>query len=607
MQDGFLAFYNRELDALRHLSRDFADSHPKVAGRLRLTGDRVDDPHVERLLEGVAFLSARAQQRLDDEFPEITDALLGVLYPHYLAPVPSAAIVQFACKPELNVPVTVPAGTMLETEPVDGDPVRFRTTTKNVLWPIEVAGVRLTGLPLVAPAHPKAQGARSSLRVTLRVANPETTFADLEPASLRFFLRGPLEQTLALYELLCGHLVGVALADGPNDDRPTFLPPTVLEPAGFAPGEALYPWSARSFSGFRLLTEYFALPEKFLFVDISGLEARTLVQQSGLLDLFLYFDQAAPDLERRIGADALALGCTPVVNLFPRACEPIALDGTRTDYPIVPDYRRPKAYEVWSVEGVREIADDGSSRPWRPFYRQPAALAPDQPSAGFYNLVRRDSPGALGGSDLLLAPFDPGLDVDAPCDKVLAVDALCTSRDLPAQLPFGAGQPRLHAADGLSSVARITCLTPPTPTWRPPLRERRNWRLISHLSLGHLSVTGGPEAADTLREVLRLYDVRDAADTRAAIAALRDVTSQDATARVPGARIGSFCRGLDVTLTFDKDAWQSGGLYLLSAVLERFLALHATVNSFTRTSAVLRGRPGAVARFAPRAGAQRLL
>ncbi len=606
MDDALLGYYGRELDALRHASREFADAYPKIAERLRLGGDRVDDPHVERLLEGLAFMTARVQERLDDELPELTDALLGVLYPHYLAPVPSAAIVKFTPKPDLRVPLSVPGGTTLETEPVGGDPVRFRTTAPVTLWPIEVGAVRLTGLPLVAPANPRAARARASLRVPLRLADPEARFAELEPDKLRFFLQGPPEQTLALYELLCNHVVGVALADGPNDDRPTLLPAASVQPAGFAPEEALYPWDARSFEGFRLLTEYFALPEKFLFVDVTGLGARTLVQDANTVELFIYLDVAAPALERRLGPECLALGCTPMVNLFPRPCEPVALDGTRTEYPIVPDYRRPRAYEVWSVEDVREVLGDGTSRPWRPFYRQPAALDPGGATGGYYGLVRRDSR-TVGGSDVLLAPFDPVLDPDAPADRVLAVDALCTSRDLPAQLPFGGGQPQLFASDGLSSVGRIACLTPPTPTWRAPTRERRSWRLISHLSLGHLSVAGGPEAADTLREVLRLYDARDTPDTRAAVAALRAVRSTDATARVPGARLGSFCRGLDVTLDFDKAAWEGGNLYLLAAVLERFLALHATVNSFTRTTVVLTGRPEPVARFAPRAGAQVLL
>ncbi|MEA2768188.1 MAG: type secretion system protein ImpG [Acetobacteraceae bacterium] len=607
MSDSLLPYYNQELDALRRSSLEFADAHPKVAGRLRLGPDTVDDPLVERLLEGVAFLSARTQQRLDDEFPEISDALLGVLYPHYLAPVPSAAIVQLGCQSALRVPVQVPSGTAIETDPVRGEPCRFRTAYDTTLWPVEIESVKLTGLPLSAPAYPGLTGARSVLRIVLRTSDPEASFAELGVDRLRFFLRGPLEQSLPLYELLCAHVLGVALADGPNDARPTLLAKTPFEAVGFAPEEALYPWSARQFSGFRLLTEYFALPEKFLFVDLGGLDARTLLQTGNRMEVFVYFDQAKPDLEQRLQSDALALHCTPMVNLFARQCEPIPLTQEISEYPITPDIRRPRALEVWSVERVRELRGDGSTRPWRPFYRHPADTAPDEQPAGFYATIRRDSPGRLSGTDVLLAPFDPKLDVDRPADAVLSVDALCTNRDLPAELPWGGGEPRLRLSQGISAVTTLTCLTAPTPTLRAKLREHRPWRLISHLSLGHLSIVGGEGAADSLREVLRLYDLRDTPESRATIDSLLTVQSRQAVARVPGARQGSFCRGLDVTLAFEARAWESAGLFLVAAVLERFLALHATVNSFVRTSVVLQGRKGAVFRAPPRAGARVLL
>jgi type VI secretion system protein ImpG len=166
--------------------------------------------------------------------------------------------------------------------------------------------------------------------------------------------------------------------------------------------------------------------------------------------------------------------------------------------------------------------------------------------------------------------------------------------------------------DGIAAVVGTTCLTAPTPTLRIPGREHSFWRLISHLSLGHLSVVGGEAAAHALREVLRLYDCRESTESRRAIRALLTVTSRPGTARIPGlsgpgARSGGFCRGLDVTLTFDDEAWSTGGLYVLASVLDRFLALHATVNSFVRTVAVLRGRPGVAANWPPRAGNQVLL
>jgi type VI secretion system protein ImpG len=256
---------------------------------------------------------------------------------------------------------------------------------------------------------------------------------------------------------------------------------------------------------------------------------------------------------------------------------------------------------------VRETGGDSSSRPWRPFYRLTHGDPESGEPGGFYQLSRRPSPAPLTGTDLYIGPHDPQFDPMAATGAVLSIDALCTNRDLPLALPFGGGHPELRLSEALPSVARVACLTAPTAPLRPPLHERRFWRLVSHLSLGHLSIVGGPEGAAALREVLRLYDMRDSPETRAAIDGLIGVAASPGSARVPGARAGAFCRGVDVTLEFEAGAWQSAGLYLLTAVLDRFLALHATVNSFVRTSAVLRGRPGRAAAWPARAGMRVLL
>ena len=334
-----LAYFNRELEALRGLAGEFAERHPKIAGRLRLTKDTVDDPHVGRLLEGVAFLGARVQHRLDDEFPELTDGLLSVLYPHYLAPMPSVAITRFAADPGLPGPAHLPSGLAIETEPVGGEACLFRTAYPLTLWPVEIDAVRLSGMPLPAPPNPAAAGAVSCLRISLRCANPAMTFTQLGLDRLRFFLGG--ERGSALLELLLAHTISVALADDQADAHPVILPPDALQAVGFAPEEALFPWPARSFSGFRLLSEYFSAREKFLFIDFCRLDAKTLVSAGNRMDIFVYLDRAMPELERSVQASSLALGCTPIVNLFEQRCEPIPLDHTRIEYRIEPDVRRP--------------------------------------------------------------------------------------------------------------------------------------------------------------------------------------------------------------------------------------------------------------------------
>lgn len=609
MSDSLLPYYNRELAALRRDAGAFAEAYPKVAGRLRLSGDAADDPYVERLLEGVAFLAARAQQRLDDELPELSDALLEMLSPQMLAPVPSMTTLRLRASPELRAKLHIPRGLSVESEPVRGEAVRFRSCHDVTLWPLVVERATLSGLPFAAPPNRAASGAASCLRLVLRSVAPDLPFAEIGLDKLRLHLRGQGSQAALLHELLSQSVLAIALADGPNDARPTLLGPSCLQPAGFAPEEAALPWPQRAFDGHRLLSEYFAFPEKFLYLDLDGLEARSLLQQGERMEIFIWLSRAVPELERSVSAESFALGCTPAINLFPVRCEPVALDGTRSEWPVVPDARRPAALEVHSVSRVRESRPDGSRREVLPFHRlgREGAEETAETAAIHYLPLRRPAPPPLGGTQTALALRDAGFDPARPADAVLSIDALCCNRDLPSMLPFGGGQPRLRVADGGVSLAVAECLSAPTPTLRPALGERSAWKLVSHLALNHLGITGGEQGALALREMLRLHDRRDTAENRAAIAALLAVEAKPGVARLPGGRPGAFLRGLDVTLAFDPAAWQSGGLHLLAAVLERFLALQVSVNAFTRTAVVLRGRAGVAARWAPRSGTRLLL
>ena len=626
MSDDLLRQFEAEYAALTRLAGEFAEANPGAAARLRLSPGGVDDPHVERLLEGVAFLGARVRQRLDDEFPELTDALLGVLYPHFLAPFPSCLMAQLAPRKGLRGAATLPRETLVQTDPVDGVPCRFRTSAEVTLWPIEIEAVRLVGLPLPYLPEPLARGAAKGatgmLRITLRCSDAAMTFETLGLDRLRLHLRGARPVMHGLYELLCGHVLAVAFADSAADTSPVVQPASVVQPAGFAAEDALLPWPAQGFAGFRLLSEYFTFPDKFLAIDILRIDSKTLAGAGRTLEIFLYLDHLPAQLERAVDASAFALGCVPLVNLFPHRCEPVEVDWTRAEYRVDPDLSRPATLEVWSIERVRELRLDGSERPWRPFFRMVHGDSDAGRPGGSYLPLRRQAAAGLAGSDVVLAIDDPDFDAGRPARARLSVDALCTNRDLPRLLPRGidapgggrdrpqpsvAGRLVLRLEQGSAAVEAIVPLSAPTDTRRPPPRGQRFWRLISHLSLSHLSVVGGADGAGVLREVLRLYDLRDDSDTRAMIAALTAVSAAPGTARLPGARIGSFCRGLDVRLSFDAQVWQSSGLYLLASVLERFLALHGTVNGFVRCTALLAGRTDPVARWPARAGTRALL
>lgn len=606
MADDLLIHYNRELGALRRLAAEFARSHPKIAGRLRLSADAVEDPHVSRLLEGVALLNARTRQKLDDDFPELTDAFLDQLYPHYLSPIPSMAIVQLGCQRDVAGGVLVPAGSEIVAEPVNGEACHFSTTQAATLWPIELTQASLTGRPIAAPPNPRAAGAAAVLRLSLRCLASERSFTGLGIDAVRFFLRGLPAEAYALYELIHNNMVSVAFADSAVDQRPVVVGSEVVRPVGFERDEALLRYSPRSAPAYRLLTEFFAFPEKFLFFDIANLSAKTLLQAGRSLEIFVYLNRSSPELERSVNAASFALNCLPVINLFRQRAEPIRLTHQQTEYRVAPDLRRPQGLEIHSIDAVTASSPDGQSAIYLPMYavRHSGAM-PGEPR--FWHAARRPAEGSDQGLEWYLSLVDLDLDPRAPANWVVSVDTTCSNRDLPARLPFGGGHPHLELAQPIAAVTSVTAVTAPSPPLRLPDRRQGRWRLISHLLLNHLSITGGGDGAEALKEMLRLYDFRDSPETRALIDTIIGVSAEQSTARAPGGGIGGLCRGIDIRLTLDERTSTGSNVFLLTCILERVLALQTTINSFTRLSVAVKGRSGYLRRWPPRAGDRPLL
>lgn len=606
MIDDLLIHYNRELADLRRLSAEFAQAHPKIAGRLRLAADAVEDPHVSRLLEGVALLNARTRQKLDDELPELTDSFLEQLFPHYLAPIPSMAVVQFECKKDLPGYFTLPAGTEIETEPVGGETCRYRTAGLAQLWPVAVEAATLGGRPLVAPANPRAGGAVAVLRLTLRCQGPDQTFTKLGVDTLRFFLRGPASLTFALYQLIHNNTVSVAVADSAGDAAPVILDPGAVRQVGFDRNDAVIPYPRRAAPGYRLLTEFFAFPERFLFFEVAGLSAKTLFQAGAKMEIFLYLNRSSAELERGTGTESFALNCVPVVNVFSQRAEPIRLTQTQTEYRIVPDVRRPQALEIHSVDAVSASSPEGEMQTYLPLYavRHAGVLRGD---LRFWHMVRRPTSGPDAAHECYLSLVDLDLDTELPANWVVLVETTCTNRNLPSRLPFGGGHPYLALVKPINQIAAIAAVTAPSPPLRLPNRRQGTWRLISHLLLNHLSIAGEAAGAEALKEILRLYDFRDSAETRALIDGILSIGASQRTARAPDASAGALCRGTEILLTIEDRGLDDAGLFVLLSVLERFLALQATINSFTRLSVQVKGRSGYLRRWPPRAGDAPLL
>ena len=611
MPDDLLYYYDRELAFLRRMGAEFAERYPKVASRLLLEPTKCDDPHVERLLEGFAFLAARVHLKLDDDFPEVSDALLNVVYPHYTRPIPSMSLVEFHLDQEqgkLAKGLHVPRDTVLYSRPVAGAACKFRTCYDLRLWPITVAGAKwLSPHELNPPArHAKASAA---LRIELRCL-PDVTFDGLSLDSLRFHISAEPAIASTLYEVLCNNIVQVLARDPtPGSKKEPVVLRASVRPGGFGEDEGLLPYSRRSFIGYRLLQEYFAFPEKFYFFDVQGLDrARAALggDRMELVFLISSFERAERRalLETGVIRETIRLGCVPVTNLFAQTAEPILVTQKQPEYMIVPDARRQEAIGVFSVDDV-VVVTPGAAAPIRfePMYsfrhgagdgrrmfwyasRKATGWRPDKRSDVWLSFV--------DASGRRMYP-----DVDAVTARLT-----CHNGDLPSRLPFGDQRGDFEMPGG-GPIDRIVALVKPTQMIEPPIGKPQLWRLISLLSLNYISLIEG--GAEALRELLRLHNTADTPHGERQLQGITAVRGSPVYARIEGAHGLTFARGHRVEIDFDEEQFAGGGVYLLSAVLERFLGLYVSLNSFTVLATKTKQRRSPLAEWPPRSGWKALL
>jgi type VI secretion system protein ImpG len=613
VRDDLLLYYERELTFLRDMGAEFAQKYPKIASRLILEDDKCEDPHVERLLEGFAFLAARVHLKIDDEFPEITEALLNILYPHYMRPVPSMSVVQFHVDSEQVNPETglkIGRGAVLNSATVGGTPCKFRTCYDTTFWPVGVAAAEWTTADRLRPPI-KAADTAGAIRVELQCAG-DVSFQKLAMSSLRLYLGGESNLTHTLYELLCNNCSRIILRDPTPKSKiaPIILGPESLRAVGFAEDEGMLPQSRRSFLGYRLILEYFCFPQKFFFLDLGDLDRLRLAgfgNRAEVIFLISPFERAERRemLETGITAKTFLTDCVPVVNLYAHTAEPILLEQTRYDYEVIPDVSRRYATEIFSIDDVVSV-DPKSDQIYQfePFYSFRHAAPRDRNQAFWYSVRRPSGRRGDDGTEVFLSLVDLSGRPFRPSAEALTVRTWCTNRDLPSRLPFG-NETGDFELEGAAPIKRIVALIKPTDTLRPPLQKHGLWRLISALSLNYLSLVEG--GAEALQEILRLYNFTGSAYSEKQIQGLAGLSSKRHFARVISENGVAFARGTQVEVTFNEDNFAGGGVYLFASVLEHFLGLYVSMNSFSQLVARSLQRKEVLRRWPPRAGRKVLL
>ena len=595
---------------MRETAGQFAKRYPEIAGRLDLERHQCADPHVERLIEAFSLIAARIHFRLDSEFPEISQALLNLIYPDYSRPVPSLSIAQFRFDPREvpTGPVSVAAGESLIIDNVS----EFRTCYAVELWPMTVDSAAVLSTPEL-PAWAARANSPAAVYLQLSTESPEALKG---LRRLRFCLRGASHTPYTLYELLVNECSGILVRDR-DSSLLVRLPSELIRPVGFEDDESLLT-REEGYSSFRLLQEYLVFPEKFLFFDLGGLDA--LPGMGKRVDIVFLVDKNCPkdDRFRRLQfsttADSFRLGCTPIANLFRKTAEPIRADQRQAEYHIQPDIYRSDETEVFSVDAVRGRSFSTKTvRTYRPLFSFQHSARASQPQQTFWYAVRRSSP-VKGdeGTEMFLSLVDLGLEWSQSVDETLLVELTCTNRDLPSHLRLSfdfTEEARLR-----DSRVQWRLLQRPSPPLRPPLDRKVDWRLISLLAMNYLGLSDREDesaSGGALRELLTLLNFSDDAAVRDRIDSIRSLASAPSRALVRMGRAGelvpAFCHGLDVRIDFDGEALASTGVFVFAVVLERFLAQYASMNSFTRLTATTGGGRRILKEWPPRAGNQVLI
>ncbi len=598
----FLQYYEEELTHIRDLAGEFADMHPAVARNLSLDTVPCPDPYVERLLEGVAFLAARTRLKVDAERSRFARAILEVLYPDLVSPAPATAMAVLQPGQQVHIMAeghVVPRGTRLVSGLPAGLSTRstFTTAQDVALWPLKISAVRhyqdRSALHAAGLASISGVSGEAALCVSLQaVGQLQLRQLQLDRLDLYF---GGRNKAPALFDAIFGACVKLgARPSGRTDAAPAALAEPQM--VGIADGEALMPRTRPTFEGYRLLREYFIMPERFHYVRVDGL-LPVVRRCEDEIDIVFMFDRPVPELAD-VTPSHFELFATPVINLFERECNIVEIDRRRTRQVLHADRTRPRDFEIFRVLRVEDADVDG------PEAEVPAlfSLGQNRGSGWVYSVERR--PRRAGederregmtrtsytGDDVFLSVSRPEGKPPSRALRRLDVTALCTNRDL-AILDDMPGL-TLETGDPVETVRLLGALRPPQPSIPAALpsgaetesrADELAWRFVSQLSLNFLSLGEKGRGAIPLHALLDLYaDRGDPALSRH----VRSITRVDSRPVVERLDIpGPICfgRGVEITLHVDQSVLAGQSSLLLSGLLSRLFARHAGINGFVRT------------------------
>lgn len=581
MNNRLLFHYQQELGLVHHLSEEFSKAHPKIARRLRLDGKNIADPETARLLQTFALSNARLSYDLEDDFSFLSDALLNTFHPHLNAPLPAFSIAQFQPSAiKLNNKLNLSKHLLLQSTTKNNEHCFFRTCYDVDIFPVIITEAELISKPAIMPAVSFLTHANAFLRIRLKGLDEKIHLPDVDIEKLRFFINLPSALAYKLYELIFNHSVGVVAASSNMDTSPIILSVSDIQPVGFNHEEEILPYRDTINFSYRLLMDFFAFPEKFLFFDINHLSqiiTKKCTQSGDSLDIIFYFDQTDNELEKNIKSDNFKLFCTPVINLFDAEISRIEIKPSEQKYLLPTD----KNLEIYAVNKITLHDDDQQEKTLEPFFSD--IISSSMPH---YHVLRKPAWEAgeylkPGSESFLYFQRVENFFVDTK-NPYISSKVLCTNRDLPTQLDTENKNTRLHLVENrIDAIKEICFLKKITPSSYSFMQPGLSWQYLSTLNLNYFSLTNDQEGLNALRNLLSIYmcgiivnKIREEI-----LSGFLSIRTQMITVRSTYVRENRFCQGVQITLQLDEAKFSAIGLYLFCHILANFFTGWFSKNS----------------------------
>jgi type VI secretion system protein ImpG len=579
MNNDVVKLYNDELVKLRKQGSLFADSHPKIASRLKLGQGGVEDPLVGRLIEATAFLTAKLRYQLQDDNQAIDSDLMQLLYPHYFLPIPACSTVQFSPNEKLEKPYCLAKKTAIKTVVGEKSDCIFTTVYPITIRPIALSNISYQREGRVAPKQHAPKVLKSSLSFTVSSINEKASLQDAALDNIRLFINAELPIANQLRELLLAHTKEIVLV---VDETEINLPASAIKAVGLESDENLLPYLPNSFIGYQLLTEYFAYPEKFMYLDMVGLD-NYIAKNINSITVHCFFDSLCDELLDQIDDITLQLHSTPIVNLFDQQGEPIIFDHSQTYYHVIADKQRKlREIEIYTIQSVTVDS---------PTYKNYIDCAPYfgrsvlQQSQHYLYWHEKHEPCssfgevAVSGDEVLLSFSDINLDSISE-ELSLTPNLLCTNRELANLIPFGGGKPIWNfTKNNHESIASIRCVRG-IQSAQYRARQHQRQQVAQHVYLNQIGLADNTATLENLHLLLAHYHQEQVHHKRVIHDGLIGANCKAITIRHPSKLQQGFCRGLQYTLTVEEKWFADNELYLFGSVLHQFLTKSCTMNGF---------------------------